>query len=150
MFINRALTGSIAALAIAFSSMTAVADPAASLALLQQGVLSKGPNGEDPSPAADLSLNAAEIAKIKAMNATAAIVMHYGGNDWSRAQIEGLKFQFAEMGVEVVAVTDAGLNLKSRLLISKQLWHANLTSLCLSRPTQPQQQLRIRPPPPLV
>ena len=33
MFINRALTGSIAALAIAFSSMTAVADPAASLAL---------------------------------------------------------------------------------------------------------------------
>ena len=52
MFINRALTGSIAALAIAFSSMTAVADPAASLALLQQGVLSKGPNGEDPSPAA--------------------------------------------------------------------------------------------------
>ena len=42
------------------------------------------------------------------MNATAAIVMHYGGNDWSQAQIEGLKAQFGKMGIEVIAVTDAG------------------------------------------
>ena len=136
MFINRALTGSIAALAIAFSSMTAVADPAASLALLQQGVLSKGPNGEDPSPAADLSLNAAEIAKIKAMNATAAIVMHYGGNDWSRAQIEGLKFQFAEMGVEVIAVTDAGFKPEKQVADIETVM-ARQPDIIVSVPTDP-------------
>ena len=32
-----------------------------------------------------------EIAKVKGMHATAAIVLHYGGNDWSRAQVEGQK-----------------------------------------------------------
>ena len=42
------------------------------------------------------------------MNATAAIVMHYGGNDWSQAQINGLETQFAAMGIDVIAVTDAG------------------------------------------
>ena len=42
----------------------------------------------------------AELAKIKDMGATAAIVMHYGGNDWSRAQIEGLKAQFKVLGIE--------------------------------------------------
>ncbi|MEL0091055.1 MAG: substrate-binding domain-containing protein [Rhodospirillales bacterium] len=100
MFTRRILMGSVAAFAMALSTMPATADPAEALATLQETVLSKGPNGENPSPATDLSLNGAEIAKIKAMNATAAIVMHYGGNDWSRAQIEGLKFQFAEMGIE--------------------------------------------------
>jgi len=41
------------------------------------------------------------------MHATAAIVMHYGGNDWSSAQIAGLNAQFAAMGITVVATTDA-------------------------------------------
>lgn len=108
MFTRRNLFGSIAAIAVALAPVPAVADPDTALAALQGNVLSKGPNGEDPSPAADLALSAAEIDQIKAMNATAAIVMHYGGNDWSRAQIEGLKFQFGEMGIEVIAVTDAG------------------------------------------
>ena len=30
------------------------------------------------------------------MRATAAIVMHYGGNDWSQAQVAGLQAQFAD------------------------------------------------------
>ncbi|GII26250.1 substrate-binding domain-containing protein [Planosporangium mesophilum] len=70
-------------------------------------VLSKGPNGESPSPAADIKLTDDELAKVKAMNAKAAIVMHYGGNDWSTAQVAGLKSRFAELGIGVVAVTDA-------------------------------------------
>jgi ribose transport system substrate-binding protein len=108
MLTRRKLLGSIAAFAMVFTALPAMADPDAALAALQDNVLSKGPNGEDPSPASALSLSAAEIDQIKAMNATAAIVMHYGGNDWSRAQIEGLKYQFGEMGIEVIAVTDAG------------------------------------------
>jgi ribose transport system substrate-binding protein len=70
-------------------------------------VLSKGPHGETPSPASDVKLTDDELAKIKGMNAKAAIVMHYGGNDWSTAQIAGLKSRFAELGIAVVAVTDA-------------------------------------------
>lgn len=95
-------------LATSMLSAPAFADPDAALAALESKVLSKGPNGEEPSPASDLTLSPEEIEQIKAMNATAAIVMHYGGNDWSRAQIEGLKYQFGEMGIEVIAVTDAG------------------------------------------
>ena len=41
------------------------------------------------------------------MHATAAIVLHYGGNDWSNAQVDGLETQFASMGIDVIAVTDA-------------------------------------------
>jgi ribose transport system substrate-binding protein len=80
-------------------------------ALLQDKVLSKGPNGEEPAPASPVSLSAEEVEKIPALEAKAAIVMHYiTGRDWSQAQIAGLKSQFDKMGVEVVAVTDAGFN----------------------------------------
>ncbi len=84
------------------------ADPDAELAALSGKVLSTGPNGETPSPASVVTLSDAEIAKVKAMHATAAIVLHYGGNDWSRAQVEGQKAEFAALGIDLVAVTDAG------------------------------------------
>ncbi|AMM32182.1 Monosaccharide ABC transporter substrate-binding protein, CUT2 family [Sinomonas atrocyanea] len=70
-------------------------------------VLSKGPNGETPSPASATTLSSDEIAKVKAMGATAAIVMHYGGNDWATAQIAGLKSEFEKLGIKVIATTDA-------------------------------------------
>lgn len=69
--------------------------------------LSTGPNGDTPELAANVKLSDDELAKIRAMRAKAAIVLHYAGNDWSRAQLEGLKAQFTAMGIEVVAVTDA-------------------------------------------
>lgn len=71
-------------------------------------MLSLGPDGEQPEPASSVKLTDEELAKIKAMHAKAAIVMHYVGNDWSQARIEGLKVQFAKMGIDVVATTDAG------------------------------------------
>ncbi|MDX0494805.1 substrate-binding domain-containing protein [Sinorhizobium medicae] len=109
MFTRRNLLGSAAAIAmILVAAVPALADPDAALAKLQETVLSKGPSGEDPSPASSVTLTDEELAKIKAMDATAAIVMHYGGNDWSRAQINGLQTQFAAMGIKVIAVTDAG------------------------------------------
>jgi ribose transport system substrate-binding protein len=82
-------------------------NPGDALASLADEVLSEGPNGETPTPPSEVSLSEDELAEIAGMNATAAIVMHYGGNDWSQAQIAGLQQQFAEMGIEVVAVTDA-------------------------------------------
>jgi ribose transport system substrate-binding protein len=83
-------------------------DPAQALAALQEKILSKGPNGEEPSPASSLSLTAEEIEKIRGLKAKAAIVLHYSRNDWSQAQVAGLKSQFDKMGIEVIAITDAG------------------------------------------
>jgi ribose transport system substrate-binding protein len=85
--------------------VSAAAD--AALAKIQGQVLSKGPNGENPAPASEAELTPAEIAKVKALGAKAAIVMHYGGNDWSVAQIAGLKSEFGKLGIRVVATTDA-------------------------------------------
>jgi ribose transport system substrate-binding protein len=70
-------------------------------------VFSTGPQGEQPTAASEVVLTDAELEQIKGMGATAGIVMHYGGNDWSVAQIAGLKDQFAKMGIEVIAETDA-------------------------------------------
>lgn len=74
---------------------------------LEGKVLSTGPYGEKPTPADEIKLTDAELEEIKGMNATAAIVMHYGGDDWSRAQIDALQTRFEEMGIEVIATTDA-------------------------------------------
>ena len=82
-------------------------NPGEALTALSENVLSDGPNGETPTSPEEVALSGDEFAEIEQMNATAAIVMHYGGNDWSQAQIAGLEQQFAEMGIEVIAVTDA-------------------------------------------
>ena len=136
----KRLTKFLAAAVVA-TSLGAVApalaiDPDAALADLQNTVLSKGPNGEDPSPASSISLNDEEIAKIKAMKATAAIVMHYGGNDWSRAQIEGLKDQFGKMGVEIIAITDAGFKPEKQVADIETVM-AQSPSIIVSVPTDP-------------
>lgn len=77
------------------------------LAALQGKVLSKGPHGEQPATSDAADLTDAEVAKIKALGATAAVVMHYGGNDWANAQIAGLKDEFGKLGIRIVATTDA-------------------------------------------
>ena len=79
----------------------------AALAQIKGQVLSKGPNGEEPSPASVAELSADDVAKVKAMGAKAAIVMHYGGNDWANAQMAGLKSEFSRLGIDVIATTDA-------------------------------------------
>ena len=79
----------------------------AALAAMKGKVLSKGPNGETAEPASAADLTSDEMTKVKSMGATAAIVMHYGGNDWANAQVAGLKSEFGKLGIKVVAVTDA-------------------------------------------
>lgn len=86
------------------------ADPDAALAALEGLVLSTGPRGEQPEPASVADLTDYEVDQIRALGATAAIVMHYGGNDWANAQIAGLRARFDELGIEVVATTDANFD----------------------------------------
>jgi ribose transport system substrate-binding protein len=71
-----------------------------------QEILSQGPYGETAISAKDFQLTGEEIEKIKEGKYKAAIAMHYAGNDYSTAQINGLKAAFERMGIEVVAVTD--------------------------------------------
>src|ERR1700736_5954856 len=101
-------------------------DPVRELAALQNKILSKGPGGEEPSPASSVSLSAEEIEKIRGLKAKAAIVLHYSRNDWSEAQVSGLKSQFDKMGVEVTAVTDAGF------IAERQV--ANIESVLMQKP----------------
>ncbi|WP_445185163.1 substrate-binding domain-containing protein [Pseudonocardia sp. Cha107L01] len=77
------------------------------LAALAGKVLATGPNGEQPARADAISLTPAEIDQVRAKKATAAIVMHYTGDGWTDAQIAGLRQQFGELGIQVIAVTDA-------------------------------------------
>ena len=86
------------------SAVTGV-DPDVALAELATKVLATGPFGEEPTSPDDITLTPDEIAKVKAMNATAAIVMHIQG-DWTKAQVNGLTTTFNELGIEVIASTN--------------------------------------------
>ena len=108
----------------------------AALAALKGQVLSVGPNGEKPSGFDTTTLTDAEVTKIKAGKFKAAIVMHYAGNDWSTAQVEGLKSEFTRLGIEVVAVTDA--NFKPEQQVSDiETVLALKPDLIVSIPTDP-------------
>lgn len=110
--------------------------PDEALAALASQTLSTGPNGESPAAASSVSLTEDELAKIEEMNATAAIVMHYGGNDWSQAQINGLQDQFGKMGIEVIAVTDAGFQAAKQVSDIETILAQN-PSIIVSIPTDP-------------
>lgn len=111
-------------------------DPAKALAEIQQKPLSKGPHGEDPASANSVTLTSEELDKIKGLKAKAAIVMHYAGNDWSQAQVAGLKAQFAKMGIDVIAVTDAGFKPEKQVADIETVL-AQKPQIIVSIPTDP-------------
>ena len=136
-FLKRFLLSSIFVLA-SFSLIKTVhaIDPDQALADLQKTTLSTGPQGESPVSASEINLSDDEIAKIKAMNATAVIPMHIMSGDWSQAQINGLKHQFEKMGVEVLAVTDAGFKAEKQVSDIETLLAKN-PDILISIPTDP-------------
>ena len=99
-------------------------------------VLSKGPNGETPSLASAADLTPQEIDKVKALNAKAAIVMHYGGNDWANAQINGLKTEFEKLGIKVIATTDANFKPDKQVSDIETVMSQN-PNVIVSIPTDP-------------
>ncbi len=90
-------------------------DPAAALDELQSTVLSTGPGGETPTSASEVVLTDEELATVAEMGATAAIILHYGGNDWSQAQVAGLRATFDELGIEVISETDADFSAETQV-----------------------------------
>ncbi|MDQ6661600.1 MAG: substrate-binding domain-containing protein [Chloroflexota bacterium] len=97
---------------------------------------SVGPHGEQAIPAGQVLLGPQEVQQIQGMHATAAIVLHYGGNDWSNAQVAGLKEQFAAMGIEVIAVTDAKFD-SNRQVADIETVLDKKPSIIVSIPTDP-------------
>lgn len=125
-----------ALLAAGFAGVAFAQTPDEALAELAGQVLSTGPNGETPEAASSITLSDDELAQIKALGAKAAIVMHYGGNDWSQAQINGLQTQFGKMGIEVIAVTDAGFNAAKQVSDIETILAQN-PNIIVSIPTDP-------------
>jgi len=118
------------------ASGATVAKAQKGLDALKTTVLSTGPNGEKPSPASALKLSASELQQIKDKKPTAAIVLHYGGNDWSTAQVDGLRNQLQKMGIRVIAVTDA--NFKPEKQVSDiETVLAKKPDIIISIPTDP-------------
>src|SRR5215211_6538212 len=109
---------------------------AATLAEMEGRVFSTGPHGETPTAASEVMLTEDELAQIKGMGATAAIVMHYSGDDWSAAQIAGLRDQFGKMGIEVIAETNAGFKPETQVSDIETVLARN-PSIIVSIPTDP-------------
>lgn len=79
---------------------------AAGMPLMAEVTLTLGPNGETATPYTDVTLNTSQTNMIKTKGYTAAILMH-STSDWSNALIDGAKDMFAQLNINVVAVTDA-------------------------------------------
>jgi ribose transport system substrate-binding protein len=68
-----------------------------------------GPAGEKATPTSELKLTAKEIDEVKGGKHTAALVWHQS-SDFVNAVSRGAKDQFAELGIDVVAETQANFD----------------------------------------
>lgn len=72
----------------------------------ETGEFAKGPNGETGTSANDISLTEEQYGKIKEMNLK-AVMLWAGASEWYNAMTEGAEAEFAKMGIEVAAISDA-------------------------------------------
>lgn len=78
-------------------------------------ILTRGPHGELGVNANTINLTSEQIEKVKEKQFKVALCMHYGGNDWATTQIEAIKNTCEELGMEVVAVTDANFSAEQQV-----------------------------------
>ncbi|WCK53187.1 LacI family DNA-binding transcriptional regulator [Aneurinibacillus sp. Ricciae_BoGa-3] len=69
--------------------------------------IGRGPLGEKAESPEVLDLTPSEIDLIRSGSYTAAISFHYSGIAWARLHEKGIKDVFSDLGVKVLAVTDA-------------------------------------------
>ncbi len=72
--------------------------------------IGRGPRGEIAESPEILALSDSEIKRIQSGSYTAAISFHYSGTAWARLHEKGIKDVFGELGIRVLAVTDAHFN----------------------------------------
>jgi ribose transport system substrate-binding protein len=68
-----------------------------------------GPNGEKATPTSALKLSDAEIEKVKQGDYTAALTWHQS-SDFTTAVTAGAKDEFAKLGIDIVATTNANFD----------------------------------------
>jgi ribose transport system substrate-binding protein len=107
---------------------------AASTAVAVAGTTT-GPNGETAVPASSVTLTPEQEAKIKAGNFTAALAWHTP-SDYTAAVDRGAHDEFARLGIEVVAVTDAGFDAAKQMSDVETIM-AKKPSIILSLPVDP-------------
>ena len=78
-------------------------------------IKSTGPNGEQGVNADTINLTDEQKAQIKEAGYKVAIVFHYAGNDWSTAQQQGIEDTCKELGMDVVAVTNADFSAEQQV-----------------------------------
>jgi ribose transport system substrate-binding protein len=119
------------------AGQTAAQIAKAGLAELASGkVYSTGPAGETAASAESLTFTDAELAKIKALKATAAIALHLT-SDWTSGQLAGLKKEFGILGINIVGTTQA--DFKADTQISQiQTLMAKKPSVLISIPVDSQ------------
>ena len=71
--------------------------------------MTQGPGGEQAVPASEIGLDDNEIAEVQAGGYTAALLWHTSGA-FTEAVSQGARDTFAELGIEVIAETDAGFD----------------------------------------
>ncbi|MDE0699309.1 MAG: substrate-binding domain-containing protein [Acidimicrobiaceae bacterium] len=71
--------------------------------------VTQGPNGEPASPSSEIVLNDDEVAEVQAGGYTAALLWHTSGA-FTDAVSQGAHDAFAELGIEVIAETEAGFD----------------------------------------
>ena len=103
-------------------------------ALAVEGITT-GPNGETATPAAEMTLTPDEVAKIREGDYTAALVWHEM-SEYTRAVDRGARDEFADLGIEVVAQTDAGFD-AARQQSDVETVLARRPSIILSLPVDP-------------
>ncbi len=94
-----------------------------------------GPHGEQAVPAASLTLTPEEEAQIRAGKHTAALAWHTP-SDYTAAVDRGAHDEFARLGIEVVAVTDAGFDAAKQKSDVETIM-AKRPSILLSLPVDP-------------
>lgn len=72
--------------------------------------IGRGPFGEKAENASVLALSGKEKEKLRQKQYTAAISFHYMGKAWMGLQEKGIKKIFDELGISIIAVTDAHFN----------------------------------------
>ncbi len=69
----------------------------------------RGPSGEDATPASALTLTSSDVAKIRAGDNTAVLVWHEE-SDFTKAVTAGARDEFQRLAIRVVAETSAGFD----------------------------------------
>jgi ribose transport system substrate-binding protein len=116
------------------SSVSAQID--AKLAALKGKLTGTDPNGVAPQGFSATTLTDKEVADVKALHLKAAIAMHYTADGWSQAQLAGLKSEFARLGIDIVASTDAEFS-PAKQVANIETSLAHNPDILVSLPTDP-------------